>query len=86
MSYSLAKLKALADETRLNILLLLLKSELPVQEIVDHIKKSQPNISIALKKMEHAGLIISRKEGKNVYYSIENKTTIQKILELVKDE
>lgn len=84
MSYDLKLLKAFADETRLNIVLNLMKKEMHVLEIVPLVNKSQPNISIALRKLQEADVISSRKEQRNVYYKIVNKEKISKILELVK--
>jgi len=84
MPYNLRVLKALADETRVQILLFLLKKENSVLEIVGAVKMSQPTISIALQKLEDAGLIAARKEGKKVFYSVIERETVQKILELVK--
>ena len=84
MGYNLRILKALADDTRVQILLFLLKKENSVLEIVSVVKKSQPTISIALQKLEDAGLIVARKEGKKVFYSVSEKELVQTILEQVK--
>ncbi|MBS3135948.1 winged helix-turn-helix transcriptional regulator [Candidatus Woesearchaeota archaeon] len=85
MDYRLDILKALSDETRLNIILLLLKGEKNVLNIVSNIKKSQPNISIALKKLQYAGILESRKEHNRVYYRLKDLERISNILELVKN-
>ena len=61
-------LKALADETRLQILLLLCKREMYAQEIVDRLGLSQPAISRHLKLMVTAGLLQVRPEGGAKYY------------------
>ncbi|PLW80647.1 transcriptional regulator [Candidatus Woesearchaeota archaeon] len=80
------KLKALADETRLKIIKELLKKERNVTQLVEKVKKSQPNVSLALNKLENAKIISKKKNGKNIIYSLKNKENIKKILELVKDE
>jgi DNA-binding transcriptional ArsR family regulator len=85
MSYNIKILKAIADETRLNILISLLKKEMNVFQITDAVKKSQPNISIALRKLADANLIEARKDQRNVFYKIKNRQLVEKILELVKD-
>ena len=85
MSYNIKILKAIADETRLNILISLLKKEMNVFKITDAVKKSQPNISIALRKLADANLIEARKDQRNVFYKIKNRQLVEKILELVKD-
>jgi ArsR family transcriptional regulator, repressor of sdpIR and other operons len=84
--YDIKLLKALADETRLNIILNLMKKERGVSEIVLLVNKSQPNVSISLKKLEEAGLIIGKKQGKQVFYSIKDRQLVEKILALIKNE
>jgi ArsR family transcriptional regulator len=84
MGYRIDILKALGDETRLNIILALLKKENSVLEIVSQVKKSQPNVSIGLKKLESAGLIAAKKEGKKVIYRIKDRARIMGILEQIK--
>ena len=63
-------IKALGDETRLNIVELLLDGEKCVCEIFPHVKRTQSTVSIHLAKLEVAGLIKSRREGKKVFYKI----------------
>ena len=70
-------LKALADETRLNIILSILKKEKTVSEIVKEVKKAQPTISLHLKLLQLNGIIESRKEGKFAFYRIKNKEIIK---------
>jgi ArsR family transcriptional regulator len=65
-------LKALADQTRLRIIWVLLKakSELCVCEIMDSLNKSQYNVSRHLKILKNAGLVQERKESRWVFYSL----------------
>ncbi|HLC96216.1 MAG TPA: metalloregulator ArsR/SmtB family transcription factor [Candidatus Nanoarchaeia archaeon] len=84
MGYDLSILKAIADDTRLAILLSLQKSRKSVSELVLIVKKSQPNISIALRKLLQAGLVSPQKEAQHVFYSIKNEQLIDAILELIK--
>lgn len=67
-------LKMLADETRFRILELLLNGEACVCEIFPKVKKTQSTVSIHLGKLERAGLIESRREGKKVFYKIKDAT------------
>ena len=83
--YNLKILKAVADETRLDILLTLLKGEKTVSEITEIIKKSQPNTSIALKKLENVDLISMYKDKRNVIYKMKNKELVEKLLSLIKN-
>ncbi|WP_051531202.1 ArsR/SmtB family transcription factor [Clostridiisalibacter paucivorans] len=63
-------LKALADETRLEILEMLGSKEMNVNEIASNSSVSRPTISHHLQILKRAGVLISRKEGKEVYYSV----------------
>ena len=67
-------LKALSDETRLQILALLNGRELYAQEIVDLLDISQPAVSRHLKLMLSGGLLIARRENSMKYYSINEET------------
>ncbi|MFH1239936.1 MAG: metalloregulator ArsR/SmtB family transcription factor [Candidatus Diapherotrites archaeon] len=69
---SLKIFKALADETRLNILELLLDGERCVCEIFPKVKRTQSTVSLQLSKLEKAGLIESRREGKKIFYKIKD--------------
>jgi ArsR family transcriptional regulator len=63
--------KALADETRQGILKLLQeRGELCVGDIVDIFATSQPTISHHLRLLRGAGLVTARKQGKLVYYAL----------------
>jgi DNA-binding transcriptional ArsR family regulator len=71
-------LKALADETRLQILTLLRGQELYAQEIVDQLHISQPAVSRHLNLMATAGVLKIRREGNAKYYTVD-KETITKV-------
>lgn len=61
--------KALADETRLRLLNLLLRHELNVNEIVSVMGMGQPRISRHLKILTDCGLLKFRRDGLWVFYS-----------------
>ncbi|MBR9699360.1 winged helix-turn-helix transcriptional regulator [Candidatus Woesearchaeota archaeon] len=84
--YNIRLLKALADSTRLQIVLLLLEREYTVSDLVSQVKKSQPNVSLALRKLENAELVSFRKVGKSVYYKIENRVKVQTIVRVIQNE
>ena len=69
--------KALADETRQSILRMLLQGELCVSDIVDAFGLSQPTISHHLGILKSAGLVSSRKEGKQVYYALNQDNVVE---------
>jgi len=76
-------LKALADETRLDIILLLMSGKRNVGQVVSKIKKSQPNISLALKQLMIVGIIDQEKQGREVYYKIRKPEQVRALLELL---
>jgi len=63
-------LKALAHEGRLLILCLLIEEEKSVGEIEDFLSLRQPAISQQLARLRADGLVETRREGKNVFYSL----------------
>ena len=60
--------KALADETRLRLLRLLVRGPLNVNEILSILGMGQSRISRHLKILSEAKLVNSRREGTWVYY------------------
>ncbi|MGB9778745.1 MAG: ArsR/SmtB family transcription factor [Candidatus Bathyarchaeales archaeon] len=74
--------KALADPTRLRILMLLGIREMCVCEVMIALGLTQPTASHHLGILENAGLVKSRKEGKWVFYKIANPKLIENMREL----
>lgn len=68
--------KALADDTRQKILVMLLDEEKCVGDIVDEFNMSQPSISHHLSVLKQMRLVTSRKEGKQVYYSVNRDNVV----------
>lgn len=68
--FDIEVIRGLADETRLGIIRLLSNREMHVNQIADKSKVSRPTISHHLQIMKRAGILISRKEGKEIYYSV----------------
>jgi ArsR family transcriptional regulator len=66
-------LKALSDESRQRILILLDKGNLAVSEIAKKTKLSQSNTSGHLAVLKNAGLVTPSKVGNSVIYSIDKK-------------
>ena len=65
--------KAIADETRQKIMNILCCEWLSVNDVVDRLdgKFSQPTVSHHLKILNDAGLLLRRKEGKQIYNSLD---------------
>ena len=70
---ALRYLKALADETRLRLVLVLFHYELSVNELVTLLGMGQSRISRHLKILTEAGLLHSRRDGLWVFYSAETE-------------
>ncbi|MBY6187756.1 metalloregulator ArsR/SmtB family transcription factor [Marinobacter hydrocarbonoclasticus] len=71
MSQSVAQLKALSDETRLKILLLIRQeSELCVCELTTALAESQPKISRHLARLRADGLLHDVRRGQWVFYHL----------------
>jgi DNA-binding transcriptional ArsR family regulator len=67
----------LGDATRLRILWLLCHCEECVSNIAAAMEMSDPAVSHHLKLLRTGGLIVSRREGKEVYYRAEDATKTQ---------
>lgn len=62
--------KALSDETRLRIMVLLSEKELCVCQIEAALRLSQVKVSRHLAILRHAGLVKDKRDGLWIYYSI----------------
>ena len=65
--------RMLADPTRIQLLWALAHGELSVTDLVERVKKPQPTVSQHLAKLRMARLVTVRREGTQVYYSLENE-------------
>ncbi len=66
-------LKALADETRLQIVSMLAREEMCVCELMERFDMSQPAVSYHLRTLRQAGLLDQRREGRWTFYSVNRK-------------
>lgn len=73
-------MKALADETRIDMVLSLLShgEEVACSDFSKNFKLSQPTLSHHYKKLIDANVVLARKEGVNHYYSV-NLTFLKKL-------
>ena len=69
--------KALADDTRQRILVMLAEKEMCVGDIVAAFDMSQPTISHHLSILKQFKLVTSRKEGKQVYYFVNHDNVVE---------
>ena len=71
------KLKVLSDPKRLEIIDMLSCDELRACEILEKFDITQPTLSNDMKRLENANLVISRREGKNIYYIANKKILME---------
>ena len=76
--YDLAEFfKVFADSTRMKIIYALMENELCVCDIANIVQTTQSAISHQLRLLKQAKLVKFRKEGKVVYYSLDDDHIIQ---------
>ena len=69
--------KILANSKRLEILNLLKKKELAVEELVKVLKLPKANVSQHLALLRHARLVAVRRNGLNAYYKITDPRIVE---------
>ena len=80
--YELADLfKLFGDSTRIGILWALSESEMCVFDLCALLKMKQPAVSHQLKNLKQTRVVKSRREGKVVYYSLDDEH-ISKLLKM----
>ena len=68
-------LKALSDPKRLRIVDMLSCGELCACKILEAFHVTQPTLSHDMKLLVEAGIVKDRREGKNIYYSLDEKVS-----------
>jgi DNA-binding transcriptional ArsR family regulator len=71
-----SKWKALSDDSRREILLLLKKKEMAPTEIAEHFNFTLPALSSHLRILKDADLVTENKQGKNRFYSLNRRRTL----------
>lgn len=69
-----ARFRTLGEPIRIRLLQALQAGNRNVNQLVDDVGSSQPNVSRHLRVLQDAGLIVRRQDGNNVYYSIADPT------------
>lgn len=86
MSPKLTLLKLLADQTRLDILNLLLKTDSYVEKIACELSLTPATICYHLKKMEAAGIVNTSRSQFYIIYSLNREIFEKPLYELIKKE
>jgi DNA-binding transcriptional ArsR family regulator len=69
--------KALSDDSRREMLLLLNKRDMIPTEIAEHFNFTLPALSSHLRLLKDADLITEKKQGKNRFYSLNRHITLE---------
>jgi len=77
--------KALSDPNRLRMVRMLMEGELCVCELENILGISQSNISHQLRILRGAGLVKDRREGKWVFYSLEDNPYLKVLSPAIRD-
>jgi DNA-binding transcriptional ArsR family regulator len=77
-------LKALSHEVRLLILCFLIDGEKSVSEIEKMLALRQPAVSQQLARLRADGLVETRRNGKNIYYSLA-RTEVRDVIQVLHD-
>jgi DNA-binding transcriptional ArsR family regulator len=79
-----AVFKALSDPTRREVLRLLSHGEQTAGELAERFDMTRPSMSHHFSVLKDAGLVRSRREGQQIYYSLDT-TVVQDVVALLLD-
>src|SRR3954471_12941333 len=71
-----ALFRLLSDRTRLNLLMLLADGERNVTNLCEQLKLPQPTVSHHLGLLRMSSVIGNRRDGKQVFYSLDGKVNV----------
>ncbi len=74
---AVAALKLLANENRLLLLCQLSQGEMCVAELEEQLEIHQPTLSQQLGVLRVEGVVDTRREGKNIYYSVADPALLE---------
>ena len=73
-------LKSLAHRDRLKVLCALVQGELPVSAIGAKVGASQSAVSQHLAKLKEEGVLTARRDGRQMFYSIQDEMVLNMIM------
>lgn len=68
------RMRAMGDPMRLRLLSVLRERDATVGQLVERLGGSQQNISHHLSVLYHDGILARRRDGRNVWYSLQDET------------
>ncbi|HZJ41699.1 MAG TPA: metalloregulator ArsR/SmtB family transcription factor [Patescibacteria group bacterium] len=81
LSYTLS---ALSDKNRQKIIKCLKESELTVSDIAKNLDITSATLSHHLDVLKKSGLVSSRRQGRNIFYSLNLSVTDELLIEITK--
>ena len=76
-SEAVTALKILANEDRLLLLCQLSRGEMCVGDLEDALEIRQPTLSQQLGVLRNEGVVSTRRDGKNIYYSVADEALLR---------
>ena len=71
--------KVVGDETRMKILCTIAEDEVCVNDIAEKVQMTKSAVSHQLRLLKTEGLVKSRREGKNIFYSLDDQHVVDMI-------
>lgn len=68
--------KVVGNETRMKILCTIARDEVCVDDIAEKVSMTKSAVSHQLKTLKDAGLVKARRDGKNIYYSLDDQHVV----------
>lgn len=68
--------KVVGNETRMKILCTIAHDEVCVDDIADNVNMTKSAVSHQLKILKEEGLVKSRRDGKNIFYSLDDQHVV----------
>lgn len=76
ISHAVSFFKVVGDETRMKILCTIAHDEVCVNDIAENVGMSKSAVSHQLKILKDAGLVKTRRDGKNIFYSLDDQHVV----------
>jgi ArsR family transcriptional regulator len=74
---AVAALKVLANQERMLLLCQLAQGEMCVSDLEEQLEIRQPTLSQQLAVLRNEGVVETRREGKNIYYSVADPALLE---------
>lgn len=68
--------KVVGDETRMKILCTIAEKEMCVNDIAETVEMTKSAVSHQLKLLKTEGLVKARRDGKNIFYSLDDQHVV----------